>query len=555
MNVWQIRAAAVAAAIMTAAAAATGSWWAALGGVAACLLVVALVSPALRRETPSRPVVRTPAGADAAVVVEALFASAAARTDALAAHLWLEDEPTATLRLVAASGPRLPAPSPVATDDPTMGAALADGQARFAAIARVREGGADTTIWRFAVPVGADEARGIAAVDVACADCEPEATALTEITSALRGALTAALALHVARGETQTARLLVDAAQELSSRLCPEDVLRSTLDRAMQMSHAATGSIMLRRDEGGAMTIVESRGLSHEVVSETVVRDGEGIAGWVLASGSSMLVEDMPGRPASGRHGVRSAVCVPIGDEHGTLGVLNVGSRAFPARFTDEHRRALEALGSQAAIALRNARAMERSQDLYLSSLQALAVALETKDPYSIGAAGRVADLALALGRQMHLDPEDLQSVHVAAILHDIGMGMAAGPVGASGRPLTTVDRGLLRAHPRVAADVLTRLPALEAVVPIVFHHHEHFDGHGYDGGLAGEAIPVGSRILAVADAYVSMTAQRPYRRALTAREALDELNAKSGSQFDPEVVEAFRRLLRENPDLAFTDR
>jgi HD-GYP domain-containing protein (c-di-GMP phosphodiesterase class II) len=155
----------------------------------------------------------------------------------------------------------------------------------------------------------------------------------------------------------------------------------------------------------------------------------------------------------------------------------------------------------------------------------------------------------------MRLEPTDLQSLHVAAILHDIGMGMAAGSLGASSRPLSTIDWGLLRAHPRVAAEVLSQLPALEAVVPIVYHHHEHFDGHGYDGGLAGEEIPLGSRILAVVDAYVSMTGERPYRRASTPKEALNELNAKSGSQFDPEVVQSLQRLLTENPDLAFAAR
>jgi HD-GYP domain-containing protein (c-di-GMP phosphodiesterase class II) len=275
----------------------------------------------------------------------------------------------------------------------------------------------------------------------------------------------------------------------------------------------------------------------------------------VFASGQSMLVEDLPGRPSSRRHGVRSAICVPVRDEHGTMGVISVGSRAYPARFTDGHTKALEALGAQTAVALRNASALSRSRDLYLSSLQALAVALETKDPYSIGAAGRVTDIVLALGEWMRLESTELQSLHVAAILHDIGMGMAAGPLGASSRPLSTIDRGMLRAHPRVAAEVLSQLPALEAVVPIVYHHHEHFDGHGYDGGLAGEAIPLGSRILAVVDAYVAMTGERPYRRALPPREALDELNAKSGTQFDPEVVEALKRLLTENPDLALAAR
>jgi polar amino acid transport system substrate-binding protein len=86
-----------------------------------------------------------------------------------------------------------------------------------------------------------------------------------------------------------------------------------------------------------------------------------------------------------------------------------------------------------------------------------------------------------------------------------------------------------------------------------VYHHHEWYDGHGYVGGLAGEAIPPGSRVLAVADAFVAMTSERPYRRALSVAQAVEELTSKAGTQFDPEVVEALRRALEARPDLALT--
>lgn len=488
------------------------------------------------------------------MVVASLYEAVASRLDAVAAHLWLEDPPTATLRLVGSCGRRAPAPSPVATDDPVLGTAVVSARATFRAIARIHEHGREATLWRFAVPVGVGNARGVVAVDVAAGPEPPDSSVLIHVTASLRGALAAALALHVAHAETDTARVLLDAARELSSRLRSEDVVRVALERAMEVSDAATGSVMIP-DENGLLRIVASRGLPSEVVSSTVVRSGEGIAGWVHASGTAMLVEDLPGRPSAPRHGVRSAVCAPMCDGPDRLGVINVGSRVFPARFTDEHVRALETIGSQAGVALHNARALERSRELYLSSLQALAVALETKDPCSIGGSGRVADLAAMLGTCLDLGEEELASLQVAALLHDIGMGMAAGGLGTSSRPLSTVDHGLLRAHPEVAADVLRQVPTLEAVVPIVYHHHERYDGHGYNAGLAGDAIPLGSRILAVADAFVAMTGERPYRAAMTSREAMDELSANSGSQFDPLVVEAFSRLLKKNPDLALADR
>lgn len=248
-----------------------------------------------------------------------------------------------------------------------------------------------------------------------------------------------------------------------------------------------------------------------------------------------------------------SAVSVPIADSQGSFGVINVGARAFPARLTDAYVRALGILGAQTAVAMRNANAAEASWDLYLENLQLLATALESDDPFRKGASRRTADLAVALASALGLDAEDVISVKIAAILHDVGMGLATGSVGSIDRPLSTVDRGLVRAHPKVASDVLTQVPSLERLAPVVRHHHERFDGDGYDTGLAGASIPLGSRVLAVADAFVAMTSARPYRAALSVDEAISELDRGAGGQFDPLVVEEFVRLLAEHPELAAT--
>jgi HD-GYP domain-containing protein (c-di-GMP phosphodiesterase class II) len=230
---------------------------------------------------------------------------------------------------------------------------------------------------------------------------------------------------------------------------------------------------------------------------------------------------------------------------------MNVGLRAFPARLTDAYVRALGILGAQTAVAMRNASAAERSWELYLENLQALAVALETDDPYRRGASQRTARLSTALGEELGLEGEDLISLRMAAILHDVGMGLATGSVGATDRPLSTVDRGLVRAHPKVASDVLQQVPTLERLAPMVRHHHERFDGDGYDTGLSGASIPLGSRILAVVDSFVAMTSARPYRDALSAEDALSELDAGAGAQFDPIVVDAFSGMLAKRPELA----
>lgn len=493
-----------------------------------------------------------PSSAEPQPVVDALYHSGVSRGPVTAAHLWLQDAATATYRLVAAAGERLPAAIPLPYDNAAVVSVATRGEASLEPILTLKDGVGSTTLWRFAFPVVGEPAAGLACIDLE-AEQAPELEGLERIAFELQPALSAALALHVARAETAAAASLLDAAHELSRRLRPDEVVERALDGAVALSSAATASVMLMGEAAGDLRIAASRGLPADVVERTRVAPGEGIAGWVYTTGKPLLVEDLPGRSGSRRRGVRSAVSVPIADEDGILGVLNVGSQEFPATFTDMHLRTLGTLGRQTAVALRNARAMESATDLYFATLTALSVALETKDPYARGATGRIVDIVGAVASAMGLPSAEQQALNVAALLHDIGMSMAGGPIGGSARPLSTVERGMLKAHPVVAAEILADVPALREVVPIVYHHHEWFDGHGYCGGLAGESIPLGSRILAVADAFVAMTSERPYRRAMSLTAALEELKAKSGSQFDPDVVHVLEAELRRDPQLALT--
>jgi HD-GYP domain-containing protein (c-di-GMP phosphodiesterase class II) len=300
-------------------------------------------------------------------------------------------------------------------------------------------------------------------------------------------------------------------------------------------------------DSAGVLRIAAARGLPPEVVQDTAVREGEGIAGWVLATEQPLVVEDLEDKgPRSRRHGVRSAMAVPIRDDDGLIGVLNVGSAVFHPRFSSTQLTSLQSLGRVVALALRNADAISSSRELFLETVKALALALETKDPYSYGSTERVFELASRLGEAAGLSQPEQQALRVAALLHDIGMAAAGDVMAAGDRPLTTDEQSMLKLHPAVAADVLAQAPALRDAVPIVYHHHEHFDGGGYVEGLAGEDIPLGARVLAVADAYVSLTSPRPYREALTHEAAIAELAMHAGTQFDPGIVEALQHVLVE---------
>jgi hypothetical protein len=237
-------------------AAVLGISW--LGIVAAVLLSALLVRTAklmLDHEAPGvspRVSPRVPASSDPDVVMGALLEAARAAGEPVAASLWLEDPPTATLRLLTSAGPMGPSAVPVKLDDLTLGRAATEGVATLEPMASLKDADGDTTLWRFAVPISAAAVRGVAAVDLRSVD-SPDAGILTEMTAPMRGALAGALALYLARAETETARALLDAARELTRRLDPAEVVDRSLDRAMKLSRAATGSIMLVDAQTGRM--------------------------------------------------------------------------------------------------------------------------------------------------------------------------------------------------------------------------------------------------------------------------------------------------------------
>ena len=455
--------------------------------------------------------------------MEAVLEGARRTEDAVATHLWLLDPSTATLRLVAAAGPLAPPAVPVPVDDPSLGAAVTRGAAVLVP-PRTPDTGPDAhpIRYRFAVPVSAGAARGVAAVDVLAREA-PDTALLISLMSQAAGLLAGSLALHVARDETRQSRLLTEASRDLTRRVDEAALVRRALDRAVELSGAATGSVMLLDPETGLMRIAAAVGLPEDVVATTAVAEGDGIAGWVLATGKPMLVEDLPGsdggRGASSRHGVRSALSVPVVDEDGALGVINVGSRGYPARFTDQHTLSLETLAAQLAVALRNARAMRGQEDLYFGTLRGARDGAGDEGPVrprGDGADRR--DRAGARGRAGHgRAPVRGAARRRAAARHRHGGGGGGGaqrgPSAHAHRARPAHDApGHRRRHPEGGARRSRRSR------PSSYHHHERFDGTGYVGGLAGEEIPLGSRVLSLVDAYTAMTSPRPWRRAHAGR-------------------------------------
>ena len=192
------------------------------------------------------------------------------------------------------------------------------------------------------------------------------------------------------------------------------------------------------------------------------------------------------------------------------------------------------------------------TRELFLGTIQALSQAIDAKDGFTRGHADRVSRIAGAIARELGLSEKQIDEIELAGLLHDIGK------IGVEDRVLMKPSRldpdetELMRRHPIYGASILEPSAALRPLVPIVLHHHENFDGSGYPEGLKGEEIPIGSRIMIVADAYEAMTSDRIYRKAIGHDRAMEQLTKYKGAQFDPRVVRALHDIVRKRGSAAF---
>jgi putative nucleotidyltransferase with HDIG domain len=186
-------------------------------------------------------------------------------------------------------------------------------------------------------------------------------------------------------------------------------------------------------------------------------------------------------------------------------------------------------------------------RDVYLSTVQALTAAIDAKDPYTRGHSDRVTKYAVATARHLKLPEDQVEILQYVALLHDMGkIGIKDSILNKPGK-LRDDEYAEIKKHPVIGAEIAAEIKFLSKGAEIVRHHHEWYDGRGYPDGLHGEKIPLGARILAVADAYDAMTTDRPYRKALTTAAAIDELLAGRGTQFDPEIADALISVLQSN--------
>jgi response regulator RpfG family c-di-GMP phosphodiesterase len=184
--------------------------------------------------------------------------------------------------------------------------------------------------------------------------------------------------------------------------------------------------------------------------------------------------------------------------------------------------------------------AVRELQDTYRHTLEALGSAIDTRDLGTHAHSRRVRGYSLAIARAYGVSDLQLRDIEHGVLLHDIGKIGIPDAILLKPGPLTPAEWAIMRTHPDIGRQLVERIPFLQGAVPIVYHHHERWDGTGYPLALKGEAIPLGARIFAVADAFDAMTFDRPYSRAISLEAARAEIVRCAGTHFDPTVVKTF---------------
>jgi len=244
---------------------------------------------------------------------------------------------------------------------------------------------------------------------------------------------------------------------------------------------------------------------------------------------------------------LRSFMCAPMASKEDVLGLIYLENREKPNCFDDDDLALLSALANQSAVAIENSRLYENIQKAYHESILALMNTVEAKDPYTRGHSQRTSRYALGIAQEIGLGEEECKKIKTAAELHDIGkIGVRELILDKDGT-LSTTEFHSIQDHVITGENILRPIEYLSFVLPMVRHHHEKYDGTGYPDHIKRKKIPLGARIICVADAFDAMTTQRPYNKPLPIKKALKKCKEQKGKQFDPDVVDALDRYITEN--------
>jgi putative nucleotidyltransferase with HDIG domain len=340
--------------------------------------------------------------------------------------------------------------------------------------------------------------------------------------------------------------MVIEVGKKIGANINLEEILEIIAKTVVEETEAYACSIRIL-DEEKNLVLKAKYGEGANEIPDTPIPKGEGIAAVVLEKNTYVNIPKLKEderyyfKEILGNAHIKSLLSVPISIKDKPIGVLNVYDDIVRT-FTEEEIKLVQALASEAAISIENVRLFTNLKKMYINTIKAISSALSMKDLYSGAHSEEASKIARVIAEELNLSEHEKELVEFGAILHDIGKIGVPEQILLKPDKLTEKEYEIIKQHSIIGAKILEPLEEFRELAYIIAHHHEHYNGSGYPNGLSKDDIPLAAKIIHLVDAYHAMISDRPYRKALTKEQAIEEIKKCSGTYFDPEIVEAFLR-------------
>ncbi|MCE5299287.1 MAG: GAF domain-containing protein [Spirochaetia bacterium] len=347
-------------------------------------------------------------------------------------------------------------------------------------------------------------------------------------------------------GLEKLVKILID----IESSLDIDEIISTALvDSIKKLFNFSTGVISML-DDSNNLRIRAQYGHKGRLLDMNV--PSSSITGWVFKNNKSLILKNPSmlkfyNEEIDGLCFKDESIISPITSKGKVIGTMSLSR---PMGYTREDLYLLTILATHVGSTIEMALLYDDVKRDYINTVYALAAAVDAKDHYTHGHSTTVMKYSMKIAEALGMSPDDVETIKFAGLLHDIGkIGISENIINKPGK-LTNEEYTIIKMHPQLGANIISKIDSLKKLVPLVLSHHEWYNGSGYPLGLRGDEIMMGARIISVADAYSTMTSKRPYRDERSQDYAIKELTKFTGVQFDPKVIAAFTKVLKEEEEM-----
>ncbi len=332
---------------------------------------------------------------------------------------------------------------------------------------------------------------------------------------------------------------LLNITKDLREEVYSDILLEKMMDYSMSLTNSDAGSLLLM-DDSHKLVFNIIRGPKASPLLGTSIEPGKGLTGWAAEKGLSLRVNDVssdarfsPDYDSLTGYQTRSIMCVPLKTKDKVIGMLTVLNKKNGHPYRERDEEFITYLADQAAIAILKTRFAEDQKNYEIHLTEIVLESIDSLISNKKGHSKRVARYSSIIAKALNMPEEGQKRLYFGSLLHDIGfLKLNASEI---------FDRNEYMKHPVVGYEMIKPINFYADIAPIILHHHERYDGYGYPAKLKGDAIPIESRIILIAEAFDAMTSPLSYKIPMRFEDALDELQNHAGTQFDPDLVNIFK--------------